>query len=208
NTEIANTLVDLAKSQGRNVKDLNNLKPGEEINIPMPTPKGDGTYQRQPTAPTDTSDKTNPLNLPGADTSTQNPDRTTTVTQRDPEGGFLTSKSTGELNDNALPTWLGGHGTKFDSSELKDQNGHLLNRTINYQGDGRQMTVTDENGTQRVIDGVSSVQTKFNDYSGRYETHITTKGGQSYDVLSKNDGQTMALNPKPPEFEIPATPIM
>lgn len=209
NTEVANTLRDLAKSQGRQVKDLNTLHPGDSIDIPMPKPGGDGTYPVQ--APGTIADKnaTNPLNPLGTN-GRFNADATTTTTEMDRETGMSTKTSKGELDDsvlNGLTFGLAGHGTKFENTDVTNRNGQLINRDTKYDA-ATSMMFTDEHGALRQFDNVGEVQSRFNNNSGQYETTITSKDGRSvYQVTSDKNGKTLTMSPKPDEY-VPPTAMM
>ncbi|HEY9716856.1 MAG TPA: hypothetical protein V6C69_05285 [Trichormus sp.] len=205
NTEIADTLRQLAQQQGRPLSQLNKLHPGDSIDIPMPKPAGDGTYKVQAPGTVSDADRSNPLNPPGTD-GRFNKDATTTTSTMDHETRMTTTTSKGELDDsvvNGLTFGLAGHGTQFENTDVKDGNGYLINRDTKY-GQPTDLLFTDENGATRQFNGVGEVSTRFNNYSGQYETTITGAGGKTYRVTSDKSGKTIGMTPKPDEYAPPA----
>jgi hypothetical protein len=226
NTEIMNSIVATAKAEGKPMSAYNSLKPGQEVKIPKPSAGGEGHDKpkkpekkqekqpdQKPEKEAEMKDPLSVLNPPGGNSGDTNQSKLQESTTKDPKTGVETKHATGELNDHIIPSWLGGKGTKFDTSETHDRDGNLLSRDIKYP-DGKDVLIADEQGNLRQMPNVSEIQTKFNSHTGNYETNITTKDGQHYTVESDKSGKTVKVGanvpqygvldptmPKPPSFE-------
>ncbi|HEY9774305.1 MAG TPA: hypothetical protein V6C81_10940 [Planktothrix sp.] len=208
NTDIMNTLDKMAKAQGKPLKSFNIIHPGDKIDIPMPTPGGDGTYKVQaPGTEHSDNDRDNVLNPPGSKAGDVNQERSSETSSMDRETGRTTRHTSGELNDNILPEWAGGHGTKFDTTESNDRNGNLISRDMKYPDGNGSMFVTDKDGNTHNLDNVSEVQTKFNNYSGNYESTVTTKDGQKYTVQNDKNGNVTTVSDNAPTYTFPVPAV-
>ncbi|HEY9713287.1 MAG TPA: hypothetical protein V6C72_07445, partial [Chroococcales cyanobacterium] len=161
-TEIMNSLNQMKEGYG--LKDMNKIHPGDTIHIPMPKPDGDGTFQQvAPTLKPTDSNNTGALAEPHIG-------QTDSTSQATDQAGNVTKSTSGELNDNLMPHFLGGHGTKFNTSETTDSHGHLVGRTTTYGNDGTSLYIDDGQGGTREIDNVTKVQTTYNRFNGTYES--------------------------------------
>ena len=202
-TQIANFERDILRANGQSPTNLDwfrHMQPHQSIAVPPVVGGVDSPTHVTPgvapnplevsTIPVQVRDAKSPVNPPGLNaggSDVASRDAGDPVRNRD---GSITTKYSGNLNDNSLWMWLGGSQTHFDATKTVDSKG-VVAAHVDYKGEGASFSIKNPDGTAVDLTGVSAVDI-HRGRDGNYTTTYKTAKGD-YTAVSAPDGSTKSL---------------